>query len=45
LPEIKGLEYVILVLSIGLIGLASSQTGRDGVKTMYNNLLKNIWND
>lgn len=46
IPEIKGLEYIIVVIAIGLIAVASKQTGRkDGIKPMYNNLLSNLWDD
>jgi hypothetical protein len=46
LPEIKGLETAIVILSIAFIGLASSQTDRkDGIKPMYNSLLKKMWDD
>jgi hypothetical protein len=44
LPNIKGLEVVIIIVAIGLIGLASNQTGRkEGIKPMYNSLLSKLW--
>ncbi len=46
IPEIKGLETIVVILSIAFIGVASSQTGRkDGIKPMYDNLLKKLWDD
>ena len=44
IPEFKVLEYLVIVVSIGLIGLASTQSGRkDGIKPMYNSLLSKLW--
>ena len=44
LPVIKGLDIFLVIISIGLIGLASTETGRqDGIKAMYNNLFKKLW--
>lgn len=44
IPEIKGLETFIVMMAIGLIGVASNQTGRDnGIKPMYNSLLSKMW--
>lgn len=46
IPHIKGIETLIIILSIGLIGVASTQTGRkDGIKPMYNSLLSKLWSD
>jgi len=44
IPEIRFLEYIVIIVSIGLIGLASTQSGRkEGIKPMYNSLLQKMW--
>ena len=44
IPETKNVETVVLVVSIGLIGMASNQTGRkEGIKPIFNKLLSLLW--
>jgi hypothetical protein len=46
IPQIPGIETLIVIIAIAFIGLASSQTGRkDGIKPMYNSLLRKLWDD
>jgi uncharacterized membrane protein len=46
IPHIPGLEVIIVIIAIAFIGMASSQTGRkDGIKSMYDNLLRKLWDE
>ena len=43
-PALPNIEVLILILALGFIGLASSQTGRkDGIKPIFDNLLSKLW--
>ncbi|CDW84220.1 UNKNOWN [Stylonychia lemnae] len=43
-PKLGNIEVPILILAVGLIGLASSQTGRkDALKPMFDKLLCLLW--